>query len=64
MPRRHGAWVRYGAPLTTKQVDFAISNYQVAILQPWETHAPAAIEVGPPGYDGALLQVPVIDAQP
>jgi Hypothetical glycosyl hydrolase family 15 len=39
MPRRHGAWLRYGTPLTANQVDFAIDNYQVAILQPWETAA-------------------------
>ncbi|NIZ92088.1 putative glycoside hydrolase [Kineococcus rubinsiae] len=39
MPRRHGAWVRYGDPIDDAQVDFAIENYQVAILQPWETGA-------------------------
>src|SRR5437763_12149547 len=35
--KRHGAWIRYGDPVRSEQVDFAIANYQVAILQPWET---------------------------
>jgi len=39
MARRHGAWVRYGDPITPEQLEFAIQNYQVAILQPWETEA-------------------------
>jgi hypothetical protein len=37
--KRHGAWVRYGDAVTSEQLDFAIANYQVAILQPWETDA-------------------------
>jgi hypothetical protein len=37
--KRHGAWVRYGEEITSDQIDFAIANYQVAILQPWETNA-------------------------
>jgi hypothetical protein len=36
---RFGAWVRYGDPLTDEQIAFAIENYRVAILQPWETEA-------------------------
>jgi hypothetical protein len=36
---RHGAWLRYGDPLTDDELSFAIENYQVAILQPWETDA-------------------------
>ncbi len=39
MPHRHGAWIRYGDPLTDAQIAFAIENYRVAILQPWETAA-------------------------
>ncbi len=34
---RHGAWLRYGDPLTDDELSFAIENYQVAILQPKET---------------------------
>lgn len=37
--RRYGAWIRYGDPITPEQIEFAIRNYQVAILQPWETDA-------------------------
>ncbi|MBV8541862.1 MAG: hypothetical protein JO364_14980 [Pseudonocardiales bacterium] len=39
MAKRYGAWVRYGDPVTPRQIDFAIANYRVAILQPWETGA-------------------------
>lgn len=38
-PRRFGAWIRYGDPLTEDEISFAIEKYQVAILQPWETAA-------------------------
>src|SRR5690349_19002139 len=31
-----GAWVRYGGPITSDQVEFASQHYQIAILQPWE----------------------------
>ena len=31
--------MRYGDPIDDAQVEFAIANYQVAILQPWETRA-------------------------
>jgi hypothetical protein len=36
MVKRHVAWVRYGATITSEQIAFAITNYQVEILQPWE----------------------------
>lgn len=39
MPSRFGAWIRYGDPLSDEQLDFAVDNYRVAILQPWETEA-------------------------
>lgn len=33
-PGKFGAWVRYGGkPITRQQLDFAIKNYSVAILQ-------------------------------
>ncbi|GAA0911208.1 putative glycoside hydrolase [Virgisporangium aurantiacum] len=34
--RRFAAWIRYGGPVSSDQVKFAIEHYQVAILQPWE----------------------------
>lgn len=37
MPERHGAWVRYGDPVTDQEIEFAIEHYRVAILQPFET---------------------------
>jgi hypothetical protein len=48
MKRRFGAWIRYGDPLTTEEVDFAISHYAVAILQPWETEAAARMKAARP----------------
>ncbi len=39
MQSHHGAWVRYGDPLTGAEIDFAAEHYAVAILQPWETDA-------------------------
>jgi Hypothetical glycosyl hydrolase family 15 len=48
VPRRHGAWLRYGDPLTPEQVDFAIANYQVAVLQPWETRAAGTLKAARP----------------
>ena len=39
-PGKFGAWVRYGGkPITQQQLDFAVKNYSVAILQPWELEA-------------------------
>ena len=41
-PGKFGAWVRYGGkPITQQQLDFAVKNYSVAILQPgnWTRHA-------------------------
>ena len=39
-PSKFGAWVRYGGkPITQQQLDFAVKNYSVAILQPWELDA-------------------------
>ena len=39
-PGKFGAWVRYGGkPITQQQLDFAVKNYSVAILQPWELDA-------------------------
>lgn len=48
MSTRHGAWIRYGAPLEPAQIAFAIEHYQVAILQPWETDALAALKAARP----------------
>jgi hypothetical protein len=39
MQSHHGAWVRYGDPLTESQITFAAGHYSVVILQPWETEA-------------------------
>ena len=40
VPGRFGAWIRYGGdPITRKQLEFAVQNYSVAILQPWEQDA-------------------------
>ena len=40
VPGRFGAWIRYGGdPITQKQLEFAVQNYSVAILQPWEQDA-------------------------
>jgi hypothetical protein len=41
---RRGAWIRYQDDLTDEQIDFAIENYQVAILQPWERDAAARLK--------------------
>ncbi|NAZ85080.1 putative glycoside hydrolase [Kineococcus indalonis] len=49
MPRRHGAWIRYGDPLTPEQVDFAAQHYRVAVLQPWERAAAATLKERSPG---------------
>ena len=39
-PGKFGAWIRYGGkPITQQQLDFAVKNYSVAILQPWELDA-------------------------
>ena len=39
-PGKFGAWVRYGGkPITQQQLDFAVKNYSVAILYPWELDA-------------------------
>ncbi|MGH3718908.1 MAG: putative glycoside hydrolase [Pseudonocardiaceae bacterium] len=46
--KRHGAWVRYGDPVAPEQISFAIANYQVAILQPWETDAARALKQARP----------------
>lgn len=42
--RRVAAWIRYGDPIADAQIDFAVDNYRVAILQPWETDALARIK--------------------
>src|SRR3954447_2839734 len=40
-----GAWVRYGGdPVTSAEIQFAVAHYQVAILQPWERQACAALK--------------------
>ena len=39
-----GAWIRYGNPLESQEVDFAIQHYRAAILQPWETEAAARLK--------------------
>ncbi|MGY1769961.1 putative glycoside hydrolase [Blastococcus sp. SYSU D00813] len=39
MVTRRGAWIRYQDALSEQQLEFAAENYQVAILQPWETEA-------------------------
>ncbi|MDT4988189.1 MAG: hypothetical protein QOI74_2283 [Micromonosporaceae bacterium] len=48
MIRHRGAWVRYGGPITREQLTFAIEHYQVAILQPWERKALAALKSARP----------------
>jgi len=48
VPRRHGAWIRYGTPITQEQIEFAIDNYQVSILQPWEIDAAATLKAARP----------------
>jgi len=48
MSAHHGAWIRYGDPLTDDQVDFAIEHYQAAILQPWETAAAGRLKAARP----------------
>ena len=48
MPRRHGAWVRYGNPVTPEQLSFAIAHYQVAFLQPWEIAALTTLKAARP----------------
>ncbi len=48
MPRHFGAWIRYGTTITPDQLAFAIDHYAVAILQPWETAAAAALKTARP----------------
>jgi len=48
MSTSHGAWIRYGTPVSAEQVEFAISNYQVAILQPWETDTLSRLKAARP----------------
>lgn len=48
MPSRFGAWIRYGNPLSDDQIDFAIENYRVAVLQPWETEAARRLKSAQP----------------
>jgi len=48
MSRRYGAWVRYGKPLTSGQLEFAIDHYRVAFLQPWETEALGVLKAARP----------------
>ena len=48
MVTRRGAWIRYQDPLTDEQLSFAIENYRVAILQPWETEAAAILKQARP----------------
>jgi hypothetical protein len=43
-----GAWIRYGDPITPEQVAFAIENYRVAILQPWEVAAAREMKLSRP----------------
>lgn len=45
---RHGAWIRYGDPIPEAQIAFAIANYQVAILQPWEVRAATRLKSARP----------------
>lgn len=47
-PRRFGAWIRYGDPITPEQVAFAIENYRIAILQPWEVSAARELKLARP----------------
>ncbi len=39
MTQGHGAWVRYGDPLSNDEIEFAAEHYEVAVLQPWEVEA-------------------------
>ena len=39
-----GAWIRYGDPITSEQIDFAAEHYRAAILQPWELAAAAELK--------------------
>jgi Hypothetical glycosyl hydrolase family 15 len=48
MSRHLGAWIRYGEPLSPDQVAFAVEHYAVAILQPWEAAAAAAMKAARP----------------
>ena len=43
-----GAWIRYGNPLESGELDFAIAHYRAAILQPWETEAAARLKEARP----------------
>jgi len=48
-PKRHGAWIRYGGDaITPEQINFAVANYQVAILQPWEMDAARQLKCARP----------------
>jgi hypothetical protein len=48
LPRRYGAWIRYGEPITVEQLEFAAGRYRVAILQPWETAAAVRLKAADP----------------
>lgn len=48
MTSHHGAWVRYGEPLTDAELDFAAGHYAVAILQPWEQAAARRLKTAQP----------------
>ncbi len=39
-----GAWIRYGDPITSEQIAFAVEHYRTAILQPWEVEAAAELK--------------------
>ncbi|GAA1746355.1 putative glycoside hydrolase [Kocuria aegyptia] len=43
-----GAWIRYGDPITSEQIDFAAEHYRAAILQPWELAAAAELKTRRP----------------
>ena len=59
-PGKFGAWVRYGGkPITQQQLDFAVKNYSVAILQPWELDAGTLPEEACTSNGGAGVQMPV-----
>ncbi len=48
MSAHHGAWVRYGDPLSDREIEFAAEHYAVAILQPWETEGLGRLKAARP----------------
>jgi hypothetical protein len=48
MQRRFGAWIRYGDPISQDQVEFAVTHYASAVLQPWEEGVAAQLKAARP----------------